>query len=187
MVTAAAAPAGAAAPVQYGPRLSAIGVYLWHGQFLSRNRACQAMAELFGVPVSPGAVSWMVTRITAVLDPALEAIRSAVTGAEVAHFDETGFRVAGKLAWVHCASAGNYALITVHPKRGTQGIDAAGVFPEFSGSPSMTRGHHATPTPAWPGTPCATPTRCGSFRLSPTRPRPGSGAGPGRPLTRCAR
>jgi transposase len=54
MVTAAAAPAGAAAPVQYGPRLSAIGAYLWHGQFLSRNRTCQAMAELFGVPVSPG-------------------------------------------------------------------------------------------------------------------------------------
>ena len=91
------------------------------------------MAELFGVPVSPGAVSGMVTRITARLDPALEAIRSAVAGAEVAHFDETGFRVAGKLAWVHSASAGNYALITVHPKRGTQGMDAAGVLPEFSG------------------------------------------------------
>jgi transposase len=46
MVTAAAAPAGATAPVQYGPRLPAIGAYLWHGQFLSRNRTCQAMAEL---------------------------------------------------------------------------------------------------------------------------------------------
>ncbi len=32
----------------------------------------------------------------------------------VALFDETGFRVAGKLARVHSASAGNYALITVH-------------------------------------------------------------------------
>src|ERR1039458_9114423 len=118
-----APPGGAAARAGYGPRLSAIGAYLWHGQFLSRNRTCQAMAELFGVPVSPGAVSGMVTRITARLDPALEAIRSAVAGAEVAHFDETGFRVAGKLAWVHSASAGNYALITVHPKRGTQGME----------------------------------------------------------------
>ena len=133
MVTAAAAPAGAAAPVQYGPRLSAIGAYLWHGPFLSRNRTCQAMAELFGVPVSPGAVTAMIIRIAAALDPALETIRSAVAGAEVAHFDETGFRVAGELAWVHSASAGNYALITVHPKRGTQGMDAAGVLPEFSG------------------------------------------------------
>ena len=67
------------------------------------------MAELFGVPVSPGAVSGMVTRITARLDPALEAIRSAVAGAEVAHFDETGFRVAGKLAPI-----GLPALTPVH-------------------------------------------------------------------------
>jgi transposase len=133
VVTAAPAPAGAAAPAQYGPRLSAIGAYLWHGQFLSRNRTCQAMAELFGVQVSAGAVSGMVTRIAGALGASLEAIRSAVAGAEVAHFDETGFRVAGKLAWVHSASAGNYALITVHPKRGTQGMDAAGVLPGFSG------------------------------------------------------
>ena len=37
-VTWAEAPAGVNAPVQYGPRAAAIGVYLWHGQFLSRDR-----------------------------------------------------------------------------------------------------------------------------------------------------
>ena len=51
-VTAAPASAGVAAPVLYGPRAAACA-YLWHGQFLSRGRTCQAMAELFGVPVSP--------------------------------------------------------------------------------------------------------------------------------------
>jgi transposase len=39
-VTRAAAPAWANAPVQYGPVMSGIGTYLWHGQFLSRNRTC---------------------------------------------------------------------------------------------------------------------------------------------------
>ena len=63
-VTAGTAPQGVSAPAQYGPRLSAAGAYLWHGQFLSRSRTCQAMAELFGVPVSPGALTAMVTRIT---------------------------------------------------------------------------------------------------------------------------
>ena len=57
MVTAGAAPAGVTAPVQYGPRITAVAAYLWHGQFLSRARTCEAIGELFGVPVSPGAVS----------------------------------------------------------------------------------------------------------------------------------
>ncbi len=132
-VTAAPAPPGVRAPVQYGPRLTAIGAYLWHGQFLSRNRTAQALAELSGVTVSPGAVTAMTTRVAAALAPALEAIRDAVAAAPAAHFDETGFRVAGKLAWVHSASAGKFALITVHPRRGREGMDAAGVLPSFGG------------------------------------------------------
>jgi hypothetical protein len=33
-----------AAPVQDGPGVTAVAAYLWHGQFLSRNRTCEAMA-----------------------------------------------------------------------------------------------------------------------------------------------
>jgi transposase len=132
-VTAGTAPAGVSAPVQYGPRVTAVAAYLWHGQFLSRGRTCQAIAELFGVPVSPGAVTGMVTRIAASLGGCLAAIQKALIEAPVAHFDETGFRVAGKLAWVHSASWGKYALITVHDKRGREAMDAAGVLPSFGG------------------------------------------------------
>ena len=46
--TKAVAPDGAPAPVQYGPRIMGVGIYLWHGQFLSRDRACQALSEMFG-------------------------------------------------------------------------------------------------------------------------------------------
>jgi hypothetical protein len=132
-VTSGPAPVGVSAPVQYGPRITAVCAYLWHGQFLSRDRTCQAMAELFGVPVSPGAVAGMVTRVTGKLGICLEAIQTALTAAGVVHFDETGFRVAGKLAWVHSASSGKFTLITAHPKRGRQAMDAAGVLPAFAG------------------------------------------------------
>ena len=55
--TKADAPQGAGAPVQYGPRVAALGTYLWHGQFLSRDRACAALAEMFGCAPSAGALA----------------------------------------------------------------------------------------------------------------------------------
>jgi transposase len=67
------------------------------------------------------------------LAPALAAITRHLIAAEVAHFDETGFRTAGKLAWVHSASEGKFALFTVHAKRGKDGMKAAGVLPHFAG------------------------------------------------------
>jgi hypothetical protein len=69
----------------------------------------------------------MVTRIAGAAGGCLEATRRALAAADVTHFDETGFRVARKLAWVHSASSGRFALITVHPRRGRQAMDAAGV------------------------------------------------------------
>ena len=127
------APAGVNAPVQYGPRAAALGTYLWHGQFLSRDRACAAMAEMFGCAPSPAAVAAMAKKVAAFVSPALDVIVAALVQAQVAHFDETGFRVAGKLAWVHSASSGKHVLVTVHAKRGTAGMDAAGVLPAFAG------------------------------------------------------
>jgi len=132
-VTRGKAPDGVTAPVQYGPRAAALGVYLWHGQFLSRDRACQAMADMFGCAPSPGALAAMSRKITGLIGPALDAILKALLDAEVAHFDETGFRTAGKLAWVHSASSGKFVLVTVHAKRGKEGMKAAGVLPSFAG------------------------------------------------------
>ena len=132
-VTWAGAPAGVTAPVQYGPRAAAVAAYLWHGQFLSRNRVGQAMADLFGCAPSPGALASMTRKIADAVAPAVEAVRDALAGAGVAHFDETGFRVAGRLAWAHSASSGKFVLVTVHAKRGRDGMDAAGVLPAFGG------------------------------------------------------
>ncbi len=53
------APDGVNASVQYGPRTAPIAAYLWHGQFLPRNWACQPMADLFGCAPSPGALASM--------------------------------------------------------------------------------------------------------------------------------
>ena len=83
--------------------------------------------------------------------------------ADVAHFDETGFRVAGRLAWVHSASSGKFVLVTVHGKRGKAGMDAAGVLPSFAGIACPRRlGALRRLSTAWPGTLCAVLTCSGS-------------------------
>ena len=131
--TKAQAPAGVTAPVQYGPRFSALAAYLWHGQFLSKERTRAALGEMLGCAPAPAVIAAAAKKIAAFTSPAIGAIIKALLACEVAHFDETGFRVAGKLAWVHSASSGRYVLHTVHARRGTEGMDAAGVLPSFAG------------------------------------------------------
>jgi transposase len=120
--TKAAAPQGAAGPAQYGPRIAAIIVYLYAGQFLSKDRTAQALAELFGIALSSGTVAGITARAAGRLGGFLEHARGQIAASEAAGFDETGFRADGRLAWVHCARTGKYTLLMVHPRRGRQAI-----------------------------------------------------------------
>jgi transposase len=131
--TRAAAPEGAGAPVQYGPRVAAVIVYLYIGQFLSRKRTAQALAELFGIPPSPGTVAGITARAAGKLDGFLERVRDNITASDAAGLDETGFRVAGRLHWVHRARTGRHTLPMVHPRRGAQAMEAMGILPSFAG------------------------------------------------------
>ena len=132
-VTRAKAPCGAGAPVQYGPRMLAVIVYLYMGQYLSKKRTAQALGELFGTPISHGTVSSATARAAGDLDGFISAVTERIAAAEVAHFDETGFRAAGKLHWLHSASTSLWTLITCHPRRGREAMNAAGVLPDFTG------------------------------------------------------
>jgi transposase len=127
------APTGAQAPVQYGPRIAAITVYLYAGQFLSKQRTALALAELFGIPLSSGTVAALTARAAGRLDGFAEHVRGQIAASDAAGFDETGFRVEGRLAWVHCARTGKYTLLMVHPKRGRQAMEAMGALPRFAG------------------------------------------------------
>jgi transposase len=132
--TTAAGPAGVDAPVQYGARLAAIVVYLLVAQFGAQKRVAQAVAHLFGVPISQGSVAALTSRAAKRLEGNFLAfIQTALAGSPRVHFDETGLRVDGKLHWVHSASTEKYSLVYVHAKRGKDGIDAGKVLPDFAG------------------------------------------------------
>jgi len=181
--TKASAPQGAGAPVQYGPRIAAVIVYLYIGQFLSKQRTAQALAELFGIPVSSGTVAGITARAAGRLGGFLERVRDSIAAAEVAGFDETGFRVDSRLHWVHCARTGKYTLLMVHPKRGRQAMEEMGILSSFAGvavhdawAPYDTSEHQLC---------CTTP--CANCRPSPTPRCKACGAGPRRPPRRSPR
>jgi transposase len=133
VVTMAAVPAGVGAPVQYGPRVRAVGAYLVGYQHLPYERACETLADLLGVGMSVGTLVSVVARTSAGLGGFLDVVRQAIAAAPVAHFDETGLRVAGHGAWVHSACTNSLSLFQVHASRGHAAIAAAGVLPVFTG------------------------------------------------------
>jgi len=61
-------------------------------------------------------------------------VADRIAAADLAHFDETGFRTAGKLHWLHSASTAMFTWITCHRRRGKIGMDAARVLPRFTGA-----------------------------------------------------
>jgi transposase len=132
-LTMATAPTGVGAPAQYGPRVRAIGAYLVGYQHLPYARARETLADLLGVTLSTGTLTSIVAATGDGLTEFLTIVRDRIAAAPVAHFDETGLRVAGKLAWVNAACTDTLALFTVHENRGHDGMKAAGVLPVFAG------------------------------------------------------
>ena len=132
--TSGAAPDTANAPVQYGPVMCAVIVYLFMGQFLSKKRTAQAIGELFGIPVSDGTVAAVTARAAGDLSEFLTQVTARVSAAPVVHFDETGLRCEGRNAWLHSASTPSFSLLFSHRRRGVEAMNAMGVLPCFTGT-----------------------------------------------------
>ena len=101
--TRAAFPGGVNAPVQYGPRIAAIVVYLRNLQLLPEKRLAALMALLFGVRLSGATVARLSHTCAQRFSGFAEAVRTLIAAAAVKHLDETGIRIAGKTSWLHIA------------------------------------------------------------------------------------
>ena len=88
-------------PVQYGKKLQGLIVAFNTVGAVSANRIKEIFGSVFGIPLSTGTVNSMVVGFAGRLDGVVTEIRDQVIGGPVAHFDESGTRVDGKLHWVH--------------------------------------------------------------------------------------
>ena len=126
-------PPEASEPLQYGPRIKALAVYLRTYQLLPSARTAELLADLFGVAPSEGTLDSALRAAATTLQPVVETIRQGLTAAAVAHFDETGCYVADKRYWLHVACTAALTYYFVHHQRGQGGSTAAGVLPDFAG------------------------------------------------------
>lgn len=131
--TAGEAPAEARQPVQYGPQVRGLMVYLLAQQMLPYERAQQMLNDLFGAAPSLRTFEVAIEECAQGLVKPEAQIKRAILKATVVHFDETGFYVEGKRQWLHVASTPKLTYYTPHPKRGKAATDAAGILSKYKG------------------------------------------------------
>jgi len=132
-VTPAGFPAGVNAPTQYGPRMRALGIYLIAAQHLPYKRAAGLLADWLGAPLSAGTLMAFVKDGADDLGAFLGRVHEQITCSPVVHFDETGVRAGGRGRWLHSSSTKTLTFYALHDRRGTEGIDHAGVLAHFKG------------------------------------------------------
>ena len=163
--TRAAFPADVTAPVQYGPRIVAMVVYLLPSQLLPEDRLAEAMADLFGVKLVAATIAGMSRRCAERSQDFAGAVCALVKTAAVKHLDGpsgngggdkpasgSAVRLSGCMSPVPCG----WSSIGFHPS-------AAAC---WRASPASWFTITGSPTTPWRAccTPCATPTICANFR-----------------------
>jgi transposase len=118
-VTRAAFPEGVNAHVQYGPRLRAAAIYYNAQQLIPEDRVCQTLRDLHGaVSLCAASVTTWVNGAAQAMSGVVRHILARLSHGGVRHLDETGFRVAGKLHWLHSVSDLAFTHYRVSARRG---------------------------------------------------------------------
>ena len=126
-------PAGVEAPVQYGPNVRALAVYLHQYQLIPLARTCELLSDLCECQLSQGTLTTWVEFAAAKLKETVEGIADWLCASRLQHADETGIRIGGKLHWLHVNSTRFLTHLAWHAKRGKQALEAIGIWPRFQG------------------------------------------------------
>jgi transposase len=120
-------------PTQYGPRILAQASYLNNYHFIPLERTEEALSDLYGQSPSQSVILAASQRLASGTQSCLEHIQEQLKAASVAHFDESGLRVAGKNHWLHVAGTSTLTHFHVHQRRGQEGMAAGAILPDFQG------------------------------------------------------
>ena len=127
--TRAQAPAGTPTGA-FGPQVQAtVGLMTMQG--ISRGDAQKLLKSMFDLDMSIGSIDKACTDVERSVDAAVEQVAKHIGDAAVAHADETGWHVRGKLGWLWSALAKGAEYFRFDPKRDRDALRA--LVGEFSG------------------------------------------------------
>lgn len=117
---------------QYGAGVKALATMLLTTGYMSVDRV-QKVLESLRIPISTGKIQSLIEEGAALLAEPVKQIAHRIEELDVAHFDETGWRVEGTLYWLHCACNAMWRFYSVQSKRGQEGMEQMGILPNFHG------------------------------------------------------
>ena len=127
-------PTGVDGTIQYGVNIEALAISLNTVGMVSIGRTHEILSGVFGVPISTGTIAAMVKGCAQSVTETVSNIKEALKSEPVVNFDETGTRTERKNHWAHVASTATLTHISVEEKRGKEGMDSAGILPNYSGT-----------------------------------------------------
>jgi transposase len=127
-------PEGITEPVQYGPNVKALGVDLVHGEFVALLRSAKLIGRLYSLPLSAATVLGWIGEASIRVRPHVETVKEKLMVALLAHADESGFRVASALHWLHIVATEKLTWYGVHAKRGFEAIKDHGILIHRAGA-----------------------------------------------------
>ena len=132
--TRAAFPSGVRQPVQYGSEIKAQMVYLNTEQHIPLERTCDLLEEFYAHRPSEGTIVSACAEAAHKVESSNAAVKEHLVEHEaVAHFDETGLIINGRLHWLHTASTSHLTCYAVHAKRGSVAMNEINILPRFKG------------------------------------------------------
>jgi transposase len=127
-------PADVTASVQYGAGVRALVTQLSVDHKMPLEQISGLFADLFGYALNSQTVEQALEQGYELAATVEATTIEQLKRAEVAHFDETGLRVAGRVRWLHTASTSLYTHLFVHARRGGEALrSAASVLKDFGG------------------------------------------------------
>ena len=122
------------ASVQYGPGVRALVTQLAVARRMPLGQISQLFADLYGYELNERTVENALETGYQLAEPVEKEIKAALEKSKIGHFDETGIRVNGRLAWLHVVSNAQYTYLFAHEKRGREAMKSeASVLTNFHG------------------------------------------------------